>query len=167
MTALSGVDEALLGDSVSFSFDVADPEVMPDPVVSGEEDSVVSQHMDIREPLSSLKLRLERRLGAELSGHEFWLQDRERLEEGMTLVEQCVQGEGTVQINCEVKTDPDTGRGRINIVDVLKPVTDEPSEEERSDSEEVEPPGGGAANRDCVTRWVVCTQFRQAILTIF
>ena len=56
------------------------------------------------------------------------------LEEGMTLVEQCVQGEGLVQINVELKVDQDTGRGKINIVDVLKPA-DEPSEEERSEDE--------------------------------
>merc|ERR1719369_1637331 len=69
-------------------------------------------------------------------------------------VEQCVQGEGLVQINVELKVDRDTGRGKINIVDVLKPA-DEPSEEERSDDETE------TSGRDCVTRWVVCTQFRK------
>merc|ERR1719209_2496987 len=110
--------------------------------------------MDIREPLLNLRQVLEQRLNTDLGEYDFWLQDSQKLEEGMTPVEQCVQGEGLVQINVELKVDRDTGRGKINIVDVLKPA-DEPSEEERSD-DETETNG-----RDCVTRWVVCTQFRK------
>jgi len=33
------------------------------------------QHMDIREPLSTLRTLLEQRLGVELAGYQFWLQD--------------------------------------------------------------------------------------------
>lgn len=33
------------------------------------------QHMDIREPLSTLRTLLEQRLGVELTGYQFWLQD--------------------------------------------------------------------------------------------
>jgi GA-binding protein transcription factor alpha len=33
------------------------------------------QHMDIREPLSTLRTLLEQRLGVELVGYQFWLQD--------------------------------------------------------------------------------------------
>lgn len=33
------------------------------------------QHMDIREPLATLKLLLEQRLSVELPGYEFWLQN--------------------------------------------------------------------------------------------
>lgn len=156
MTTLSSVDDALLDDSVSFSFDVNDTEVMQDPIVAGEdgESGILCQLMDIREPLLNLRQVLEQRLTSDLSDYDFWLQDSQKLEEGMTLVEQCVQGEGLVQINVEIKIDQETGRGKINIVDVLKPA-DEPSEEERSD-EETESSG-----RDCVTRWVVCTQFRK------
>ena len=156
MSTLGSVDDTLLDDSVSFSFDVADTEVMQDPVVAGEEGEggVLCQLMDIREPLLNLRQVLEQRLNTDLGEYDFWLQDSQKLEEGMTLVEQCVQGEGLVQINVELKVDRDTGRGKINIVDVLKPA-DEPSEEERSDDETE------TSGRDCVTRWVVCTQFRK------
>ncbi len=40
----------------------------------------------------------------------------------MNLVEQCVQGEGLVQINVELKSEG--GIKKINIVDVLKPADD-------------------------------------------
>ena len=168
MTGLSGVDDNLLDDGVSFSFDVTDTDVMQDPVVAGpgdEETGVIIQLIDIREPLSHLKRVLERKLKTELGEFEFWLQDREMLDENMTLVEHTVQGEGLVQINLEIKSE--NGRGKINILDVLKPANEEPSEEERSEDEvepePAEPPpmpseGGG---KDCVTRWVVCTQFRK------
>lgn len=169
MTGLSGVDDNLLDDGVSFSFDVTDTDVMQDPVVAGpgdEETGVIIQLIDIREPLSHLKRVLERKLKTELSEFEFWLQDREFLDETMTLVEHTVQGEGMVQINLEIKSE--NGRGKINILDVLKPANDEPSEEERSEDEaEVEaepaepPPLPNEGGKDCVTRWVVCTQFRK------
>ena len=169
MTGLSGVDDNLLDDGVSFSFDVTDTDVMQDPVVAGpgdEETGVIIQLIDIREPLSHLKRVLERKLKTELSEFEFWLQDREFLDETMTLVEHTVQGEGLVQINLEIKSE--NGRGKINILDVLKPANDEPSEEERSEDEaeaEAEPaeppPLPNEGGKDCVTRWVVCTQFRK------
>lgn len=44
------------------------------------------------------------------------------MEPHKNLVDQCVQGEGLVQINVEIKTEGDSKK--INIVDVLKP-TDE------------------------------------------
>ena len=95
------MDDSLLDGNVSFSFDVADPEVMPDPVVSWE------------------------------------------------------KGESGVEgVLMELKVDQDIGMGKINIVDVLKP-DDEPSEEERSEDE------AEIGGRDCVTRWVVCTQFKK------
>jgi len=151
----------LMGDSVSFSFDVAaDAEVMPEAeVVSSEEEEtgIISQLMDIREPLLKLRLILEQKLDLDLSQYDFWLQDTQLLEENMTLVEQCVQGEGLVQINVELKVEP-AGVRKINIVDVLKPA-EEPSEEEQSEDEsEV---GGVNRERDTVTRWVVCSQFRR------
>jgi GA-binding protein transcription factor alpha len=36
---------------------------------------VLMQHMDIREPLSTLRTLLEQRLGVELTDYQFWLQD--------------------------------------------------------------------------------------------
>ena len=97
-----------MSDTVSFSFDVADAEVMPESeVVSSEEEetSIISQLMDIREPLLKLRIILEQKLDVDLSQYDFWLQDTQLLEENMTLVEQCVQGEGLVQINVELKVE--------------------------------------------------------------
>lgn len=42
-----------------------------------------------------------------------------QLEEHKNLVDQCVQGEGLVQVNVQIKTEGDIKK--INIVDVLKP----------------------------------------------
>ena len=64
------------------------------------------------------------------------------LSDEMTLVDQCIQGEGLVQIKVEVSN------GKINIVDVLKPeedlVTDvkaEPDRRQRMSS------GGGSPSK--------------------
>ena len=97
MTGLSGVDHDLLDDGVSFSFDVTDTEVMQDPVVSGpgvgddpDQDTdtssdVIIQLMDIRDPLNNLRRTLERKHKTVLADFDFWLQDREQLDENMTL----------------------------------------------------------------------------------
>eukprot|EP00095_Tigriopus_kingsejongensis_P007222 snap_masked-scaffold1635_size32709-processed-gene-0.2 protein:Tk07222 transcript:snap_masked-scaffold1635_size32709-processed-gene-0.2-mRNA-1 annotation:"dna-binding protein ets97d" len=85
------------------------------------EDGIVSHLIDIREPLYNLKRALAKRLQLSLDEHHFWLQDAQQLPEDTTLVEQCVQGEGLVQINVEIKTEADTQFKKINIVDVLKP----------------------------------------------
>jgi hypothetical protein len=50
--------------------------------------------------------------------HDYY-QDSQLLEPHMNLVDQCVQGEGLVQINVELKSE--NGIKKINIVDVLKP----------------------------------------------
>lgn len=63
---------------------------------------------------------MEQRIGVSLKHYEFWLQDTQMLESHKNLVDQCVQGEGLVQINVQVQT----AKRRINIADVLKP-TDE------------------------------------------
>ena len=51
--------------------------------------------MDIREPLPYLRQVLEKRLNTDLGEYDFWHQDSHKLEEGMTLVEQCMQGGGS------------------------------------------------------------------------
>ena len=79
----------LMGDTVSFSFDVADTEVLPESevVMSSEEEEsgIICQLMDIREPLLKLRSVLEQKLGCDLSDHDFWLQDQQPLKETMTL----------------------------------------------------------------------------------
>ncbi|XP_002071985.3 DNA-binding protein Ets97D [Drosophila willistoni] len=85
--------------------------------VEMEPDDIIIVHMDIREPLSSLKQIVERKIGVELNYYTFWLQDAQELEAHKNLVDQCVKGEGLVQINVQIQTI----RQRINIADVLKP----------------------------------------------
>lgn len=58
--------------------------------------------IDIREPLSHLRTALEKKLGQNLSDYEFWLQDSQKLPSTTTLVDQCIQGEGVVQVIVEI-----------------------------------------------------------------
>uniref|UniRef100_A0A1B0BBF1 ETS domain-containing protein n=1 Tax=Glossina palpalis gambiensis TaxID=67801 RepID=A0A1B0BBF1_9MUSC len=83
-------------------------------------DNEIIMHMDIREPLKTLQKLLEKKLNISLRGYEFWLQDAQELEPHKNLVDQCVKGEGLVQINVEIKYIVK----RINILDVLKPTED-------------------------------------------
>ena len=101
MSGLDGVDDDhnLLGDVVDLNFEVTDSEVMQDSVVAEDDSRVIIQYMDIRDPLVNLKRGLQRKYKKDLSQYDFWLQDRELLEETMTLVDHTVQGEGKVQIN--------------------------------------------------------------------
>ncbi|XP_055628913.1 DNA-binding protein Ets97D [Toxorhynchites rutilus septentrionalis] len=85
-----------------------------------DDDDTIVVHMDLRENLSTLRGLVEQRIGVSLKHYEFWLQDTQMLESHKNLVDQCVQGEGLVQINVQVQTS----KRRINIADVLKP-TDE------------------------------------------
>ncbi|KAF8796213.1 GA-binding protein alpha chain like protein [Argiope bruennichi] len=57
--------------------------------------------------------------GLDLSDYRFFLQDVQELDATKNLVNQCVQGEGLVQINVNI-TEMD-GIKKINIADVLKP----------------------------------------------
>ncbi|XP_053679313.1 DNA-binding protein Ets97D [Anopheles nili] len=85
-----------------------------------DDDDVIVVHMDLRENLSTLRGLVERKIGLSLKHYEFWLQGSTMLESHKNLVDQCVQGEGLVQINVQVQPT----KRRINIADVLKP-TDE------------------------------------------
>lgn len=62
--------------------------------------------MEITEPLTTLRDLLEARLSCSLADHEFYLQDSLLLDASRNLVDQCVQGEGMVQINVEVRSQP-------------------------------------------------------------
>uniref|UniRef100_A0A182J6M3 ETS domain-containing protein n=1 Tax=Anopheles atroparvus TaxID=41427 RepID=A0A182J6M3_ANOAO len=94
------------------------------------EDEVIMVHMDLRDNLSHLRGLLEQRIGYPLKHYEFWLQGTTMLESHKNLVDQCVQGEGLVQINVQLET----AQRRINIADVLKP-TDEVLESYQRDLE--------------------------------
>ncbi|GIY62796.1 DNA-binding protein Ets97D [Caerostris darwini] len=81
-------------------------------------DTIVS-YMDIKKPLCHLRTLLEEKTGLDLTDYTFFLQDVQELDATKNLVNQCVQGEGKVQINCNI-TEMD-GVKKINIADVLKP----------------------------------------------
>ncbi|ETN62145.1 DNA-binding protein D-ELG [Anopheles darlingi] len=106
-------DDGLMIPSAEFLSDGSD-------LLRSEPDDVIMVHMDLRESLSKLRSLIEERTGIVLADYKFYLQDTTLLESHKNLVDQCVQGEGLVQINVQVKPS----RRRINIADVLKP-TDE------------------------------------------
>ncbi|KAH0549997.1 uncharacterized protein LOC123260711 [Cotesia glomerata] len=78
---------------------------------------IYSQHMDIREPLSTLKSLLQHKLNFDLNGFQFWLLDTQLLERHQILVNECFQSQGLVEINVQINRT----QKRINIVNVLKP----------------------------------------------
>ncbi|XP_055947662.1 DNA-binding protein Ets97D-like isoform X2 [Argiope bruennichi] len=86
--------------------------------VEGNIDTLI-EYMDITKPLTTLRSLLEQRTGLDLSDYRFFLQDVQELDATKNLVNQCVQGEGLVQINVNI-TEMD-GIKKINIADVLKP----------------------------------------------
>lgn len=90
---------------------------------SENEIDILAIQVDIASPLSTLKAILGQRLGANFSHYELWLQDVVQLTDETTLSEQCIQGEGLVQVNVELKSVQNVDR--INIIDVLKPQQDE------------------------------------------
>ncbi|XP_017131253.1 DNA-binding protein Ets97D [Drosophila elegans] len=102
------LEEVIASDMFEDSIDVE---------TEAELDDIIIVHMDIREPLSMLKTLVEQKVGVCLNYYTFWLQDAQELESHKNLVDQCVRGEGLVQINVQISTI----RKRINIADVLKP----------------------------------------------
>ncbi|XP_071453301.1 DNA-binding protein Ets97D-like [Hetaerina americana] len=119
-----------------------------------EESGLIMQHMDIREPLSTLRSLLEQRIGMDLSDYQFWLQDAQMLESHKNLVDQCVQGEGIVQVNVEIKILGDIKK--INIVDVLKP-----AEEYLELADEMPDVEVSASPPEHIIKWIMDPQFRK------
>jgi len=121
-----------------------------------DDDGIIMLHMDIRDPLYYLKNQLESRLKIDLENCIYTLQDSQPLEGHMNLVDQCVQGEGLVQVNVELKINNECKS--INIVDVLKPAeefveigTANAGDEETPDSQ----------TSDGGVRWIVDIQFKK------
>ncbi|XP_064604239.1 GA-binding protein alpha chain-like [Liolophura sinensis] len=148
-----------------------DGEVISEQGAPPQYQNLIIQHMDIAEPLSTLKRLLEIRLQCSLAGHDFYLQDDLLLDSNKSLVDQCVQGEGMVQINVEVKSQPGV-KSKINIVDILKPAEEVETvaeQEETVQAEEaieagaVQPQGKAqyAEEAEHVTRWIVDQNFRK------
>ncbi|KYN37874.1 DNA-binding protein Ets97D, partial [Trachymyrmex septentrionalis] len=114
-------------------------------------EGVIMQHMDIREPLSVLKTLLQERLSLDLRNYSFWLQNAQMLESHKNLVDQCVQGEGLVQINVQIKPM----QKRINIVDVLKPADD------FIEIVENLPVTTALENKSNVIKWMIDAQYKK------
>ncbi|XP_011330308.1 DNA-binding protein Ets97D isoform X2 [Ooceraea biroi] len=122
-TMFSSPDDDIMAQLQQDSSDLeVEPSFTLEGTANGEynNDGILMQHMDIREPLSTLKSLLEERLTIDLKNYSFWLQNAQMLESHKNLVDQCVQGEGLVQINVQIKPM----QKRINIADVLKPAED-------------------------------------------
>lgn len=82
-----------------------------------DESEIICVYMDIQLPIETLKVLLHEKTKKDLSGYEVWLQNVQMLEPFKTLVDQCVKGEGLVQVNAQILDGPK----RINIADVVKP----------------------------------------------
>lgn len=122
------------------------------------------QQMDITEPLTTLRCLLEQRVNTSLEGYQFFLQDSQQLDASKNLVNQCVQGEGLVQINVEISND----LKKINIVDVLKPAEEIVVTPDTTQGDKVgEPPVVRKVvipvteEAEQITRWVVSPEYRQ------
>ncbi|XP_029834502.2 uncharacterized protein LOC8030287 isoform X2 [Ixodes scapularis] len=133
----------------------------------GSHVGVIAQHMDITEPLTSLKSLLEQRLAVSLHDYAFFLQDTQELNASKNLVDQCVQGEGLVQVNVEIINKD--GVRKINIVDVLKPAEEILTVSPNTVQQELigEPPVVRKVvlpeneEPENVTRWIVSSEFKK------
>uniref|UniRef100_A0A1E1X6C0 Putative ga binding protein transcription factor n=1 Tax=Amblyomma aureolatum TaxID=187763 RepID=A0A1E1X6C0_9ACAR len=138
------------------------------PLQDGLQVGVIAQHMDITEPLATLRSLLEQRLGVNLQDYSFFLQDSQELNATKNLVDQCVQGEGLVQVNVEIINKD--GVKKINIVDVLKPAEEILAVAQNVMQQEEligEPPVVRKVvlpeneEPDSVTRWIVSSEFKK------
>jgi GA-binding protein transcription factor alpha len=120
--------------------------------VEDSHSNLIMQHMDIQEPLSRLRQLLEQRLGLSLADYSFYLQGAQMLENNKNLVEQCVQGQGLVQINVQLQAN----LKRINILDVLKPAEDYIHVDELSQNEAKQSPPPKA-----VVQWQVDLPYKK------
>ncbi|EFN87457.1 DNA-binding protein Ets97D isoform X1 [Harpegnathos saltator] len=116
--------------------------------------AILMQHMEIREPLSTLRSLLESKLQIDLSDYSFWLQDAQMLESDKTLAAQCIEGQGVVQVSVQIKITKDNER-RINIVDVLKPA------ENYIELEEASPPLPTKKKKRHIMRWMVDPYYKK------
>ncbi|XP_035214191.1 GA-binding protein alpha chain-like isoform X2 [Stegodyphus dumicola] len=148
-----------------------------DSQIAHDEDSLLTEtgfgtiiilYMDITEPLTTLRAILEQKTRMDMSEFQFFLQDTQELDATKNLVNQCVQGEGMVQINVEVINKE--GVKKINIIDVLKPAEEIPLSpvlNSQGDTTFVESPPTQkikiTASEDShqVTRWTIAPQFRK------
>ncbi|XP_070548684.1 GA-binding protein alpha chain-like isoform X2 [Ptychodera flava] len=143
-------------------------ETTPQTVSAGQ--NIITQMMDIAEPLTTLKKLLEVRVQCSLDDHEIYLQNSALLDSSKSLLEQGVSAEGAVQFSCQVISAQGV-KPRLNIVDIVKPIV-EPIEVTVDTTPQqvdaVQSEGGGSIDKaiplseesDHVTRWIVCNNYR-------
>ncbi|XP_046338901.1 GA-binding protein alpha chain-like isoform X1 [Haliotis rufescens] len=157
-------EEVCIDEGVIYEEEMIQPQQPPP-----QYQNLIIQHMDIAEPLLTLKRLLEVRLQCSLAEHQFYLQDSIQLDANKSLVDQCVQGDGMVQINLEVKSQPAGVKPKINILDILKtadevetqpvePVPAATQQIQQANTKVVIPLPEESEN---VTRWIVDQNFRR------
>ncbi|KAF5896367.1 GA-binding protein alpha chain, partial [Clarias magur] len=80
---------------------------------------LITQDIDINEPVGNLKKLLEPRLQIALDGYDICLQDI-HLHPDHSLFDQGVKTDGTVQLSLQIVTKP--GEEKLNILEIVKPV---------------------------------------------
>ncbi|KAL8585369.1 hypothetical protein ACOMHN_035563 [Nucella lapillus] len=184
---VEGVEEVIMPDEKRLKLETEEEVCMDESIVYEEEvqpegqcqqpppqyQNLIIQYMDIAQPLDKLKALLESRLQCSLAEHEFFLKENVPLNSEKSLVEQCVQGEGMVQVNLEVKSQPGV-TPKINILDILK-TPDEPETQTVQEQEFVtsavleEPlqaipataPAPNKEESENITRWITDQNFRR------
>lgn len=84
---------------------------------AADDPEIISVHMDIQLPIQTLKGLLRDQTGIDLRFYDVWLKNVQFLEDERTLVDQCVQGEGLVQVDAQIFE----AEKLIKIVDVVQP----------------------------------------------
>uniref|UniRef100_A0A0B7B8S2 ETS domain-containing protein n=1 Tax=Arion vulgaris TaxID=1028688 RepID=A0A0B7B8S2_9EUPU len=153
-------EEVCLDDGIMYDEEIAQ---QPPP----QYQNLIIQHMDITEPLCTLKRLLEIRLQCSLADHQFYLQDSIELDGNKSLVDQCVQGEGMIQVNLEVKSQPGV-TPKINILDILKTAEDEIEEKyvagqvaQSNSDHDAKVVDTTPEDSENVTRWIIDQGFRR------
>lgn len=137
----------------------------PNAVTTSLVHNIITQMMDIAEPMANLRTMLEQRLQCNLSEHEIYLQNSAQLDATKSLLEQGVSAEGVVQFSVQVISTQGV-KPRLNIVDIVKPII-ETVEVPVDAINAADISGAGDARLQCgeeqveeVTRWVVCNNYR-------
>lgn len=103
---------------VNFDVNFDAGQMFPEPLEGeADEPEIIYVYMNIQQPIEILKNLLQEKTKKNLSNYEVWLQNVQVLEPFKTLVDQCVKGEGLVQVNAQILDH----LKRINIADVVKP----------------------------------------------
>lgn len=105
---------------VNFDVNFDAGQIFPETLDGGDatdDPEIIYVYMDIQSPIQTLKVLLQDKTKKDLRDYNVWLQNVQMLEPFKTLVDQCVKGEGLVQVNAQIFDGPK----RINIADVVKP----------------------------------------------